>query len=176
MAMRKNISILSTAGTTLAIALVVLLVLSIISITALQTSVFEDKMTNNLADKDLSFQTAETSLVNAEKWILGLILEPIEKSTCDQYPCVRIFNNTLEFPILTNSWWQGNSGTYTVPLNHITEAPRTYLEHYRFVNDNLTIGNGAPTGYHYYRVTSRGVAGGNNTAVTILQTSVMRRY
>lgn len=134
-------------------------------------------MTSNLADKEISFQAAESGLMLAEKWIEQLAAQPPVMSTCSEYPCIRHLDSTMDFARQTAAWWNQNAGSYnTTTLFHTHQPPRYYIEHYRFVADNPTIGNGVSSGYSYYRVTTRGVAGANNQAQTILQTSVARRY
>ncbi len=52
-------------GVALVLALVFLLLLTLIGITALGTSSLEEKMANNVKDKNLAFQAAESATLMA---------------------------------------------------------------------------------------------------------------
>lgn len=168
---------LKQRGVSLAISLVMLLVISIISVSAIRVATMDEKMTSNMADKEMSFQASESGLMQAEKWLMQLALEPVAKSACEQHPCVKQLDTSLDFTLRNDAWWSANAGNYnTTSLIHINKPPRYYVEHYRFVPDNPTIGNGVSSGFNYYRVTSRGLAGSDNSALSILQTSIARRF
>jgi type IV pilus assembly protein PilX len=61
----------------LVLALVFLLLLTIMGITALNTTSLEEKMTGNVKDRNLAFQAAESALILAESWIYAQIGKPI---------------------------------------------------------------------------------------------------
>jgi type IV pilus assembly protein PilX len=56
-------------GTVLVISLIVLLVMTLIGITSMQTTVLEERMAGNLRDRNLSFQAAEAGLQLALTYI-----------------------------------------------------------------------------------------------------------
>lgn len=162
-------------GATLAVAMVILLLLTILGVAATQVSLMQEKMTGNLRDKDLSFQATESAIIQAEKWILNLVVAQTPSSSCTS-PCVHTLNNTLNFPQQAVSWWTSNAGSYTnAALSGISSAPRYYIEYNRFVPDNPLIGHGQTTGVHYFRVTGRG-NGGTNNSVSVIQTTVAKRF
>jgi len=53
-------------GSALIISLVILLVLTLIGITGMQTTVLEEKMSGNFRDKNIAFQAAESAMRDAE--------------------------------------------------------------------------------------------------------------
>lgn len=53
-------------GAVLVISLFILVVITLIGITAIQTTTLEEKMTGNMRDHDLAFQAAESALRDAE--------------------------------------------------------------------------------------------------------------
>ena len=56
-------------GTALVMTLVILLLLTMLGITAINTSTLEERMAGNTKDQNLSFQAAETALRAAEIWV-----------------------------------------------------------------------------------------------------------
>lgn len=59
----------SQRGTALVMALVFLLLLTMLGITASNTATLEERMAGNVKDQNLSFQAAETALAHAEAWV-----------------------------------------------------------------------------------------------------------
>ena len=59
-------SLQTQAGVVLAISLIILLLLTLIGLSAMQTSALEEKMVGNMRDKILAFQAAESALRAAE--------------------------------------------------------------------------------------------------------------
>lgn len=63
----SSVSSLQTqSGVVLAISLIILLLLTLIGLSAMQTSALEEKMVGNMRDKSLAFQAAESALRAAE--------------------------------------------------------------------------------------------------------------
>lgn len=54
------------AGAVLVISLFILVVITLIGVSAIQTTTLEEKMTGNMRDHDLAFQAAESALRDAE--------------------------------------------------------------------------------------------------------------
>ena len=59
------------SGVVLVISLVMLLLLTLIGLTGMQTTTLEEKMAGNAKDRNLAFQAAESTLLEAEKFILA---------------------------------------------------------------------------------------------------------
>jgi type IV pilus assembly protein PilX len=59
-------SLQTQTGVVLVISLIILLLLTLIGLSAIQTSALEEKMVGNLRDKSLAFQAAESALRAAE--------------------------------------------------------------------------------------------------------------
>ncbi|MCX7100437.1 MAG: PilX N-terminal domain-containing pilus assembly protein, partial [Methylobacter sp.] len=56
---------INQSGAVLIISLIMLLLLTLIGTTAMQTSTLEEKMAGNLRDRDIAFQAAESALRDA---------------------------------------------------------------------------------------------------------------
>lgn len=64
-------------GTALVIALVFLLILTILGVSALNTTLLQEKMAANSKEKNIAFQSAESAVLAAEDWISQQISKPI---------------------------------------------------------------------------------------------------
>lgn len=60
-------------GAVLVVSLLILLVMTIIGVTSMQTASLEEKMAGNLRDNDLAFQAAEAALRGGEEWIETIV-------------------------------------------------------------------------------------------------------
>ena len=163
-------------GATLAVTLLMLLIITLLGISAIQVTQMQEKMTANLQDKELSFHAAESALAAGETWILNQLAEPPVTTTCSAFPCVQTAFQNFNWQAQTAAWWQGNSANYSTELDNVDVTPRYVIEFLQFVPDSPLIGTvNSSTGVYYYQVTARG-SGGTNDAYTILQTTVARRF
>lgn len=162
-------------GAALVISLVMLLLLTLLGTTAIRSSIFEERMSHNLRDSQYAFEASETALTDAEAWVSSLASEPVPSSSCGSAACVRQYDATFYPEDQTAAWWTSNSAAATTALGNVATAPRYIVEFMRFVPDSTTLSPVAQTGKYYYRVTAR-ATGSTNDAVTILQTTVVRRF
>ncbi len=164
-------------GVALIFALIVLLVLAMISTTALHISMMQEKMSSNMRDQETSFHAAEAALKEAENWILNLGAEPDPVTSCVAYPCVILYDPQRYAQDNNAAWWDANSASLSGGLLAGTiKQPQFYIEYLRFVPDSsMQIGTGTLTGKHYYRVTARGT-GNSADAVVVLRATVARRF
>ncbi|MBN0989057.1 PilX N-terminal domain-containing pilus assembly protein [Amphritea pacifica] len=63
-------------GATLVVALILLLIMTLIASTAIQSNVLQSRMTANLQDQAVAFEASETALLYAEEWLASLKAEP----------------------------------------------------------------------------------------------------
>nr|WP_087145775.1 PilX N-terminal domain-containing pilus assembly protein [Crenothrix polyspora] len=70
---RKHISVShkNQSGVILVVSLIILLLLTLISLTGMQTTSLEEKMAGNMRDKNLAFQAAEAALKAGEDKVSG---------------------------------------------------------------------------------------------------------
>ena len=64
-------TIRNQAGTVLAVALIFLLLLTLIGVTAMQGTTMQERMSGNVRDRNLGFQAAEAALRSAEEYLAG---------------------------------------------------------------------------------------------------------
>lgn len=163
-------------GISLIFSLIILLVITLIGVSAIQSSQVEEKMASNMYDHERSFQAAEAALREGETWVSGLTSEPAVVASCGTNNCVRAHSPDLYAEDKDATWWQANSKPYAgSSLAQVKTAPRYFVEFSRFVHDSIAKGHGATSGISYYRVIARGT-GSTDDAVTILETTFSRRF
>ncbi len=175
-------------GAVLAVVLMFLLLLTILGITALNTTTLEERMAGNLNDRQHALQATESALTTAERWLGSL--------TPDTKPSTYFTNNaTGRYQIPTDGvslWqsvdWSGSSlvvhpnvpvgaGTATA-LTKIASQPKYIVENLGTYKDSY-----APIGYstygsnpnktYYFRITARG--SGATNASSVFMESVYQR-
>lgn len=156
-------------GAVLIIALVFLLVLTLLGITATSTSTMQERMAGNLRDNNLAFQSAESALRDGE----GLLQQATLPVFNDTDGLLQMQTGSAEASFWNTYDWGGNSraapavaGTSAVPRYVVEELPPVPVE-----GDSLRFGALPDVGF--YRVTARAV-GGSNDAVSILQITYRR--
>ena len=104
-------SLQTQSGVVLAISLIILLLLTLIGLSATQTTALEEKMAGNLRDKSLAFQAAEAALRFAEQQSLPPAIVAI-----GYYP---LSSNPTEATILTDNFWNSTTAvSYSIGLGN----------------------------------------------------------
>jgi len=152
-------------GAVLIVALVILLIMTVIGVSAMQVTVLEEKMAGSLRDKSIAFEAAEAALRDAEG-VLSQAMIPNPSSTNGWYE----YGQTQLWPIV--SWTNSSQAVqYSGPtLDNVARLPAYIIEELRPGNTDLEAG--LPQQVDYYRISARGIGGGS--AVVILQ-SVFKR-
>ena len=164
------------SGVALFIALVILLIITVLGISGLQTTTLEERMAAGARDRDLAFQAAESALAQGEAFIEtlgpgslaqfqtnsnGLFVPPTTPTTPDRWTTVD---------------WVADASIPTVgtAIDGVVTQPKYIVEHVTTLvadEDSLNISNlGAPVGTptEIFRVTSW-AQGGSARAVVMLQ-------
>ncbi len=112
----------SQRGAALVIALMMLVLMTLIGVTAIRTTTLEEKMAGNMHDRNLAFQAAETALRGAEQeFIEGLANVNDFDSTGglhgkeDSEP-TNLFDSSV--------WTDTNSREYSGTLSYVGKTPR----------------------------------------------------
>jgi len=159
-------------GAALIVSMIILLIMTIIGITSTQVTVLEEKMSGNLRNRSIAFQSAESALRNAENSLTVAVLPDFDgtnglyKATAPQKW------ESIDWNVAANvaTYNGGDLGTGTV----VSEAPKYIIEELKPVlGSGGSLEAGIPQQTNYYRITSRGV-GGTTNAVVMLQ-SVYKR-
>lgn len=164
-------------GATLAVTLILLFVVTLLGTSAIMVTQMQEKMSSNLQDKELSFNAAESALAAGEAWLLGLTSQPFVFSSCTSYPCIHTLYQNIDFKEQSQSWWATNSTEYSTTLKNIATQPRFIIEFVEYLPDTPIVGSSISKsqGVFYYQITARGT-GASDSAVSILQTTVGRRF
>jgi len=165
-------------GVALFISLVLLLVLTIIGVSAVQTTSLEERMARNTNDSVLAFESAEVALRTAESFLRNNV------NTTALFPAGG--NNGLWKSadyLQTERWQQANvwSGTNSVklPANSVAgvaDQPRYIIEWVATVqrSENPYQMNQSYSALfdriEIFRITARGVGGTNNARVLLQST------
>lgn len=181
-------------GVVLMIALVFLVIITMLALTALRTNIIEEKLAGNSRDWTLAFQAAEAALRDGEKDVQSgtrFVGEAGFNSNCTNGLCtVQIDGSSIWQDLLASSntgWMNGASvgpsiayGTYTNPtpatIATVAKQPRYIIEVITEKGSSLvqTGGYGKQGNQYVYRVTARGFGAGvdgsgNPTAHVTLQ-------
>ena len=169
------------AGSVLFISMMMLLLLTIIGVTAMNNVTLEERMAGNLRDSSLAFQAAEAALRDGENWLSPLTL-PARPPVCTDAPpsaCTAVWQQSVLSDLQSQdySWWETSGRDYQTAADNefsgVINDPKYIIEFNTFVRDSLVVGNNA--GRDFYLVTAR-AEGGSDKTISILQSSFVRRF
>ena len=156
-------------GAVLIVALVFLVIMTVLGVTAMRTTTLQERMAGNVRDSNLAFQSAEAALREGEQFL--------QQATLPQFNGANGLLPMEEDAGQVTFWnayaWNGN-GRVTASVAGVIEAPRYVIEELPALpaeGDSAKFGALPDVGF--YRVTAR-AAGGTQDAVSILQTTYRR--
>jgi type IV pilus assembly protein PilX len=163
-------------GAVLVTAMLLLLVLTIIGVTAMQMSRMQERMAGNTRDVNLAFQAAEGALRSGEAYIAGLEIEPIG---CSTSPCQVWQESAVATSVasLQESWWETNGQTFgQAAMDDLAEAPTSVVEELGFVRTDGAVNmSDPPDGRNFYSITARST-GGSGQADVVLQSTYTTKF
>jgi type IV pilus assembly protein PilX len=165
-------------GAVLVVALLMLLVMTVLGVTAMQMSRMEERMAGNSRDINLAFQGAEAGLRDGEERLRILLVRP---PTCAVALCGVWRKNFLpaDLRAQTDPWWTSSAiefgVTGTREVTGTTRDPLDVVEDLGFVPDSLSVGHGPPEGRNFYRVTAQST-GASPSAQALLESTYAKRY
>lgn len=182
--MRRTATIQRTSrqrGVALFLALVVLLIITILGVSGLQTTTLGERMAANARDRDMAFQAAEAALIDAERYLQNATLNPFNNAAG-----LYLLNNGARpnwvadstdagAGFLTYSVDRPGAGNQAPPLPGVSQQPRYFIERYPEVpqpDGSLEAGTALEL-LEFYRVTAVGFGGRAETAV-VLRTTFQR--
>ncbi len=169
-------------GAILVFCLVFLAILTVMGTAGMETTILEERMSSNMRDHNLAFQSAESALKNAEAWLATQTLLP----TASGDGSTRVWTEGGMDPSASDGkyWWNHASidaGWWAARANAITgidgvaSQPSWVIEEYRTVNsgNSLAIGSGEQVRCRiFHRITARGVGVNETTAIRVQSTFV----
>jgi len=185
------------SGAVLILGLVVLVVITLLGVTGMNTTVMQERMAGNMRQKNLALQAAEAALQGGLAYIESQTVPPIANSTGANYVWPSCTVADLEAggvdacgrleTVLAN--WRGTladvseGASYSAVVSGIGGAgdlpsvvaqPRIYIEE-RYVPPLDVDQASQGAGVHYYTVTAVGF-GGSDSARAIVQSTVAKVY
>ena len=167
-------------GVALFISLVLLLVLTIIGVSSVQTTTLELRMSRNEHDRLLAFQSAESALRDAEVALEAVANTTVFDGTNGLYQIANMGNDEV--------WWDnatwGGANSIAAPTNIAGTAgqARYIIEHMGAIlrEENAYQQDGpyqvsGSDRIDMFRITARGI-GGTDNAVVMLQTTYGRIF
>lgn len=175
-------------GAALVVGLFILLILTLIGVSGMQTTVQEEKMAGNARDYNLAFQAAEAGLLEAERNIETMVAltdfaagDPgylVEADTVDDTPSYYTDHNTWSSSNSPLKYIQA-TGNYPLVNNSPRYILRKVTEQGSSANSTLTIGGYgerlAGEQISIFKVTSR-ATGSTDGSQVILQTYYGKRF
>lgn len=164
-------------GVILITGLILLLVITIVGISNMQSVILSEKMTYNMRDSSIAFQASESALYDGERWIQEQLTKPDAVVTCTTAPCA-VWGQNILGVIWTqpDSWWQANARSFSSTIYGLSAQPRYVIEEFGFVPSELSPEAKAKgSGYHYYKVTAYG-SGEASTTKTVLESVYATKF
>jgi type IV pilus assembly protein PilX len=155
------------SGAVLVISLMMLLLLTLISTTGMQSTSLEEKMAGNMRDHNLAFQSAEAALRAGEARIVTLwnggagSIQSFCTGTAELFSSVAGCVKAAPDPKVATTWTNASSITYDTGSTLVTTQPRYFIT---YVN---AYSAGSPVVPISFTITARGTGGQNNTQVIL---------
>ncbi|MEJ1096037.1 MULTISPECIES: PilX N-terminal domain-containing pilus assembly protein [unclassified Pseudoxanthomonas] len=183
-------SLANQSGASLIVVLILLLVMTLLGLAVLRTTLLDERMSANLYDRSLSFQTAETALREAEEAIQNAHLGNAKIG----FDCSAVGVVCPSVPVNATTGTAGCLGTgqycwtnATINIQTLSaSAPQYYIEYMgQYTNeDDLELGSSANANQygggggvplqHFYRITGRSQdPSGSDRSVVVLQSNVV---
>lgn len=194
--MRKSFSqIHNQRGSVMVISLLVLLILTILGLASVTNNLTQERMTHDMKDINIAFQSAESALRYGEVWTENQALVPVPKpqsncdSSCDDNNDVWVNDDVSQADLFTAGWWATNARAFgknyenggawptSSQLDGLTpeQQPRYVNEFFRFEPDSLSVGIAVPTGRYMYQLSARG-QGKQATTETRVQSIYAKQF
>jgi len=166
-------------GASLIVSLMLLVVLTLLGLSGMQSTIMQERMSSNVRDKGLAFQAAESAVRGGEDWVKNQTISklvPQDGSSCSA-PCNLVgLGDYLNMTTRNFSWWETTGRAYTdMPTGAVASAPRFIVEEHSIQRDSLAdaTDNNSPPVRTLYRLTAVGV-GGTVTAESMIETLYAR--
>ena len=162
-------------GSVLIVSLIILVAMTLIGITAMRTTVLEEKMAGNMRNKEIAFQAAEATLRAAERYIQNNVISTV---SFDNDGSDGLYNND-DVRIWENiNWTDADSLEYSDfdSSFNVASPPRFVVQHLsttgdsnKVVVDNIGEGTGGGN-VETFLITARGTGTTDNAVVYIQST------
>lgn len=167
---------ISQRGAALVTSLVILLILTILGVTAMSGSSLQEMMAGNFRDHILSFQATESALRDGETQVEGWTVQPVY----DDLGSNGVFTPDLFGPFENTAFddvvWANGTPYSVAGVLPVSQDPRYIIEEVGFSGSSADYRDEVRrAGVVFYRITARGF-GSSNNSVTLLQSTYGKRY
>jgi len=183
-------------GATLLTSLMLLIVLTVLALTAMQMSRMEERMAGNTRDTHAAFEGAEAALRNGEALLRAQLVRPTDctaapcPSECGAPPCpgtLPVWSAGVLGAVETRppGWWDPSTGNAlsfkdaggTDSMTGQQVDPTLVIEHLGFVRTDGGVETGldAPVGRDFYQITAH-ASGASGHANAVLQSTYARKF
>lgn len=167
-------------GIVLFISLVLLLVLTILAVSVVQTTSLEERMSRNARDAALAFQSAESALRDAEQFVETVVsLAPFDTAGTNGLWATPVLGQAPRWE--TTAIWNDTRSVIATNISGVARPPRYIVEHVASVllEENAyqvqdPYNAGTSDRVEVFRITAQGW-GGTDTARVLLQTTYGRK-
>lgn len=162
-------------GAVLAVAMIVLMVLTLIGLVSIQATSLDAKLSGNLRDLNLAMQSTESSLREAEN-----LIETLVNTNGFGVGSGLYAQGTAPDPFTAGTWTGATSIVSTGNYGSVVQ-PRFFIEFVGNVGGDLTgpnvtnYGGGSSSSVSVFRVVARGT-GATGTAQVILESFYGRQF
>lgn len=170
----------SQGGAVLIVSMLLLLVMTVLAITASQATQMQERMAGNARDLDLAFQAGEAGIRAAETHIQRNIapkraasLICAQRDTCD---AVGREDAIQDYEHRSRAWWLANAHQMEQALSEVSDKSRYVIERWADVPDTLTRGSSMQKSGTIYYVATSHAQGATGSAVAMMETSYAVRY
>ena len=174
-------------GITLIVGLILLLVMTMLGLTAVQVTTQQERMAGNLRDRNIAFQAAESALREGESALIRCVIDfngngafDVEANSVDALAFIASAATTAQWKEDNSFPFDSFDDACTEPKTHgdffqAAVAPRFFLERQPPVGGS-SLEVGVSKDIQVTKVTSRGVGAsrgvdGREVAVVVLQSS-----
>lgn len=166
-------------GAALVISLIMLLLLTLVGVTATQVTSLEEKMAGNARDANIAFQAAEAALRQGEGNIEAIVALAAFNGSAG---LLGVDNPEPDYKA-ASTWSSSNSISYPSAIPLVKTSPRYFIKYIgeMSANDNAEINLGgygnqvSGVSTSVFKVTARGTGGVDTTQVT-LQSHYGKRF
>jgi len=162
-------SLKKQSGAVLAISLIMLLLLTLIGVTAMQTTSLEEKMAGNARDRNLAFQAAESGLREGENFLTQATLPTFTNAGTGG-----LYTQSATPPDENADWSAATTVSHAV--TGVAAAPEYVIQQIGSTggaSGSASLDAGLYTSSDMYRVTARAV-GGTTAAIVVVQSNYKR--
>ena len=166
----------------LIMALLLVVVMTILGMSAMQGAVMEERMAGNTHDHNMAFQSAESGLRDAAAWLEDLVARPKPKDdgSTGIYAIGNLGDSVMDYTFDWNDTNVREYGTNTSnepnEFDYHSEPPAYVVEETAFIRDSFDPEAAAQgKGIYYYTISSVGY-GGSSTSEAVAQSVFEKRY